>query len=50
MNIFPNIEKTRPQIMNHMKYTFPWKPHEPFINDNVQSRIEYIECISQDIK
>jgi hypothetical protein len=46
--MFLDIERTRSQIMNHMKYMSIKKPHEYFINDKIQS--SYVECISQDMK
>jgi uncharacterized protein YqkB len=34
--MFPNIKKTRSQIMNHMKCIYIKKSKEIFINDKVQ--------------
>ncbi len=31
--MFPNIKRTRSQIMNHMKYIYSKKSQECFIND-----------------
>jgi hypothetical protein len=35
INMFPNIKRTRSQIMNHMKYIYTKKSQEHFINDKV---------------
>jgi hypothetical protein len=40
--MFPNIERTRSQIMNHMKHIYTKKLDESSINYKVQST--YIEC------
>jgi hypothetical protein len=34
--MFPDIKKTRSQIMNHMKYIYTRKQQKYFINDKVQ--------------
>jgi hypothetical protein len=33
INMFPNIKRTRSQIMNHMKYIYTQKSQEYYIND-----------------
>jgi Zn-finger domain-containing protein len=45
---FPNIKKTRSQIMNHMKYIYTKKSYESSMSDKVQS--SYIECTLKKIK
>jgi hypothetical protein len=44
--MFPNIKRTRSQIMNHMKYIYILQFF--FINDKVQS--SYVQCILKEIK
>jgi hypothetical protein len=52
--MFPNIKKTRSQIMNHMKYIYIYihthtkKSQENFINDKVQS--SYVQCTLKEIQ
>jgi hypothetical protein len=46
--MFPNIKRTRSQIMNHMKYIYTKKSQEYFINDKVQ--LSYVQCILKEIK
>jgi hypothetical protein len=46
--MFPNIKRTRSQIMNHMKYIYTKKSQEHFINDKVQS--SHVQCILEEIK
>ncbi len=43
INMFPNIKRTKSQIMNHMKHIYTKKSQESFINDKVQS--SYVQCI-----
>jgi hypothetical protein len=44
IDIFPNIQRTRFQIMNNMKYIFIWKPHEFFKNEKIE--LSYVGCTS----
>jgi hypothetical protein len=37
IEMFPNIQITRSQIMHYMKYIYTRKPHESFINDKILS-------------
>jgi hypothetical protein len=47
--MFPNIKRTRSQIMNHMKYIYIYKKSQQFfINDKVQS--SYVQCALEEIK
>jgi hypothetical protein len=48
IDMCPDIERTRSQIMNDMKYMSIKKPREYFINDKIQ--LSYVGCISQDMK
>ncbi len=46
--MFPNIKRTRSQIMDHMKYLYTEKSQERFINDKVQS--SYVQWTLEEIK
>ncbi len=48
INMFPNIKKTKSQIMNDKKYMYIKKSQESFINDKVQS--SYVQCTLEEIK
>jgi hypothetical protein len=47
ISMFPNIKRTRSQIMNHMKYIYIYiytkKSQEFSINDKVQ--LSHVQCI-----
>jgi hypothetical protein len=45
--MFPNIKRTKSQIMNHMKYISTKKSQEKIINDKVQS--SYVQCTLEKI-
>jgi len=47
INMFPNIKKTRSQIMNHMKYIYTKKSQIFFINEKIQS--SYVQCNLKEI-
>ncbi len=47
IKMFPNIQRTTSQIMNHMKYIYTKKSQENFINDKVQS--SYVQCTLKEI-
>jgi len=48
IDMFLDIERTRFQIINHMKYISIKKPHESFINIKIQ--LSYVGCTSQNMK